>query len=157
MWRANSRQFCRKFSQLHKDSAGYCFFFVFVFSTAEMYNWLYNWLARHLLRFRGVGGAHGTPVATSTRQGRPRTSREVALARTRVQRRRPRVFGHTFATVRHKTPARSVSDRPARADRVARVILEPRASSDEHRIVITSPVPRRFRTMQRHAFVPVAH
>ena len=77
-------------------------------------------------------------LCTLTRQGRPRTSREVALARTRVQRRRPRVFGQTFAAVRRKTPARSVSDRPARADRVARVILEPRASSDEHLMSIAS-------------------
>jgi hypothetical protein len=65
--------------------------------------------------------------------------------------------GQTFAAVRHKTPARRVSDLPACADRVARVILEARASSDEHRVVITSPGPRRFRTMQRRAFVPVAH
>jgi hypothetical protein len=45
---------------------------------------------------------------------------------------------NTRDNTRRKTPARSVSDRPARADRVSRVILEPRASSNEHRIVITS-------------------
>jgi len=92
-----------------------------------------------------------------TRQGGPRNSREVALARTSVQRRRPRAFGRTFDAVLHKPNARSVSDRPACAVRVARDILEPRAPSDEHRIVTTSLLPRRFHTMHRHAFVPVAH
>ena len=45
----------------------------------------------------------------------------------------------------------SDSDRPARADCVVRAILEPRASSHEHRIVVTPPVPRRLRTMPHHA------
>jgi len=40
-------------------------------------------------------------------------------------------FGQTFNAVPHKTHARSVSDRPACADCVARVILEPRAPSHE--------------------------
>ena len=81
----------------------------------------------------------------------------MALAPTRVQRRRPRVFGQTFDAVRHNnTHARSVSDRPTCAVRVARVILEPRASSHEHRIVITRVFARRFRTIPRHSFVPVA-
>jgi hypothetical protein len=83
-----------------------------------------------------IGG--GGLLNPATRQGRPRISREVALARARVQRRRPRVFGRTFDAVPHKTHARSVSDRPACVVRVARVILEPCTSSDEHRIAITS-------------------
>jgi len=49
-----------------------------------------------------------------------------------------------------------MSDRPACAVRVARVILEPRASSYEHRIVITFSFARRFRTIHRHSLVPVA-
>ena len=79
------------------------------------------------------GASHGgesLPVwlnPSRTRQGRPSTFREVAIVRTRVQRRRPSVFGRTSHTVRHKTHARSVSDRPACADRVARITLEPRA------------------------------
>jgi hypothetical protein len=75
-----------------------------------------------------------------TRQGGPRTSGEVALARTHVPRRRPRVSWQSFRLVRHKTPARSVSDRPAHADRVRAGHFG--ASSDEHRIVMTSPVLR---------------
>ena len=57
----------------------------------------------------------------TTRQVTLRISREEAVARARAQLRRPRVFGQTFAAVRRKTPARSVSDRPACAVRVARV------------------------------------
>jgi len=88
-----------------------------------------------------------------TREDWLRTSKEVALARTRVQRRRPRVYGQTLDAVRHTTHARSVSDRSACANRVVRVILKPRASSHMQRIVILISFARRFRTKHRHAFV----
>jgi hypothetical protein len=88
----------------------------------------------------------GRTFPNATRQGRPRTSREVALAQTRVHPRRPRVFRRTFDAVPHRTHVRSISDRPACAVCVACVVSEPRASSDEHRIVITSPGLRRFPT-----------
>ena len=65
-------------------------------------------------------------------------------------------LGRTFDEVPKKTHARSVPERPACAVRVARVILEPRASSDEHRIVITSPVPRRFHTIPLILAIPLS-
>ena len=49
-----------------------------------------------------------------------------------------------FWAERHRTPVKSVSRRRTRADRVAHAILEPRASSHEQCIVVTSPVPARF-------------
>ena len=87
---------------------------------------------------------------------RPRIARKVALARKRVQRRRPRVLGIYFLAEDPKTPAKSVSRRPAGADRGARAILEPRASFHEQCIVVTSLVPRRFRPSPHHSFVSLA-
>ena len=105
-----------------------------------------------------LGGSDwsGNTCKSVTGLSRPRTARDVAHARKRVQRRRPRVLGIYFLAGRRKTRERSVSDRPSRADRVAPAILEPRASSHEQCIVVTSPVPRRFRTMHHHAFVSLA-
>ena len=93
---------------------------------------------------------------STTGLSRPRTARDVAHARKRVQRRRPRVLGIYFLAEDPKTPVKSVSRRPAGADRGARAILEPRASSHEQCIVVTSPVPRRFRPSPNHSFVSLA-
>ena len=87
---------------------------------------------------------------TRTGLSRPRIARKVALARKRVQRRRPRVLGTFFLGGRNKTPGKSVSRRPACANRVARAILKPRASSHEQCTVVTSLVPRRFRAIHHH-------
>ena len=59
------------------------------------------------------------------------------------------------------TPTREASPTVPHAPFASRAsswsILEPRSSSHEHRFVITFSLARRYRTMQRHAFVPVAH
>ena len=65
----------------------------------------------------------------ATRQVSPRIARELALARKRVQRRRPREFGQTSGAVRSKTQKSRADAHSARANRAARAILEPRAPS----------------------------
>ena len=87
---------------------------------------------------------------------RPRIARTVAHARKRVQRRRPRVLNMFSWQVAIEPRREAFTALPAYAERVARAILEACASSDEQCVVVTSPVPRRFRTIHHHSCVSLA-
>ena len=94
-------------------------------------------------------------------QGRPRMSREVALAREHAFSGADRGYSGKLSPHFAIKPAREASPTVPRAPFASRAslwsILEPRASSHEHRIGQTFSLARRYRTMHRHAFVPVAH